>query len=499
MATITFTTTFNLVPTRPLFSFTDTADYAGQGISTANVNGSFKIVSPSGVTVYNNTDYSDALCDIKVSTSTTNQTTIYLPLDSTNLVEVGTYTVTYTVKDITGAPVYYTKINSYDDEYVKPVIEISQDVNIIGQVWSQTDDTDYVVEGITPTMTRVNKLTYPAGVRGGAPAPVTTSAATLRTIVFFNGTQTSTVTTAATYVFADGLTIVDSLFGSKEFLVDGSYYCSVACGVKAYANTMNSLKNTNPIAYQTYLTNFNLVCSYIALIRLLIECNGGSDISQYIDKINDIIGDCNCGCDDDDDDFSRVTGWGSLVGADGTDGTDGQDGAAGADGTDGANGVAVLYNNFAGTSHTGAFTTLNSYTLAVDQLTTNGDVAQVHAVIVKAGVVSAAHIKMEIGGVDAMPQMSGAFGYLYFDAAPVYVSFDATITRLSATTVSVNYRFSVQYALPWGVFRVTEFTEPTITINNLTSATNLIDIQGSTDSTNTLTCSQMMVTYLKKS
>lgn len=498
MATISFSTIFNLVPTLPVGNFTDTSNYAGQGITTTNVNGCFKVVSPSGVTVYENTDYSDANCDIKVSTSTSNQTTIYLPYAAL-IVELGTYTITYTVKDITAAPVYYTVTNSYDNEYTKPVIEITPDVNCIAQIFGQTDATNYVVNGITPTITKVNKLIYPAGIKGGAPTPLTTTADTLRTAVFFNGTQTSTVTSSVSYAFTDGLTVVDSLFGSLETLVDCSYYCSIACGVKAYANTMNNFRlNGNITDYNKYKDNFELVTSYITLIRLLIECNGGGDISRYLNLINDIIGDCNCGCDDDDDQFSRVTGWGSLVGADGTNGINGTNGADGANGANGANGVSVLYNNFAGTSHTGAFTTLNSYLLPANTLTQSGDMISIDGSITQALVTGkSGNLKLEIGGADAMPSVL-SIGYLPVVAQGVYTTFNAKVTRLTATTIAVKYSVAVNYPPPF-VAGVLEFFESTITVNNLTSLTNLIDLQGSTTGANTLTCNEMTVIYLKKS
>ena len=57
MATISFSTIFNLTLTPKQFVFTDTSDYNGQGINASDVNGCFTIVAPSGVTVYNNTDF----------------------------------------------------------------------------------------------------------------------------------------------------------------------------------------------------------------------------------------------------------------------------------------------------------------------------------------------------------------------------------------------------------------------------------------------------------
>lgn len=516
MATITFISTFNLTPTLPLLVVVDTSDYAGQGISTANVNGCLTVISPSGSTIYANSDFSDNGCDIKVSASTTNQIPIFLPFTGVKLVEQGTYTILYTVKDITSAPVEYTKTNVYDNEYISPVVHISQIANVIGQLWSQTDETDYVVNSVAPSvLTRTNTLIYPPGIPGGPPANVTTAAATLRTTIFFNGPQTSTVSTVLSYTYTDGLIVTDTVFGSKVKIVDGAFYCSIACGFKTFVKKMARYKCSDIAAFEANEDNLLLLISYKVSIDMLLDCGADdNDVSDFLCKINDIIGDCNCGCDDDDE-FSRITGWGTLIGADGADGANGSsayaiaviNGFVGTEaqwlaslvGTNGVDGVSVLYNDFAGTAHTGAFATLNSYLLPANTLTQAGDIISIDGSITQALVSGkSGHLKLEIGGADAMPSMS-AFGYLYIDNPGVYTTFHAEFTRLTATTISVKYSVTVSFGQPFGAIRLTEFFESTITVNNLTSATNLIDLQGSTTGSNTLTCNQMVVTYYKKS
>lgn len=53
---VSFGTTFNY--TTGLFEFTDTSDYAGQGVSTSDVLGNLEITDPNGTVIWNNTDYS---------------------------------------------------------------------------------------------------------------------------------------------------------------------------------------------------------------------------------------------------------------------------------------------------------------------------------------------------------------------------------------------------------------------------------------------------------
>jgi hypothetical protein len=264
---------------------------------------------------------------------------------------------------------------------------------------------------------------------------------------------------------------------------------------------MNNFRsNGNITDYNKYKDNFELVTSYITLIRLLIECGGGSDISRYLTLINDIIGDCNCGCDDDDDQFSRVTGWGSLVGADGTDGTNGTNGTNGAAGADGSNGTQILVNNIVvDTPSVGAFATLKSYTLPLNTLEEDGDAIEVKAIIESTDSANIKTVKVLIGGADAMPKKA-AFGFLAMLANYPYMEVNFTVTRKSATTIFITYNVPIAGGTPYFFgdgFHA--FYEPSITVNDLTSLANIIDIQGFTTSPDTIVCKQLMVKFLKKS
>jgi len=363
-----------------------------------------------------------------------------------------------------------------------------------------------------------NKTGFPIGTKDGQSIGIITSFTYQEQNSSFgektyNGTQTSTVLTLVTYVFSGGLTVNDSIFGSKEILVDGSYYCSIACGLKAYEKKLCGCDDATKAVYDK---NFKLAMSYVALIRLLIECNGGSNISQYLDKINDIIGDCDCGCDDDDDEFSRVTGWGSLVGADGTNGENGisayqvalANGFVGTQaqwlaslvGAAGANGTPLIYNNTTVDSlHSGAYATLKSYLIPANTLTQTGDSLEVTAIILADGAVATKNTKIVLGGQDAMPSLS-MLGYLKMPTPILYQKITMVITRIGATQVLVHYAVPNSFGTPYyySNFGYT-FYESSISVNDLTASTNLLDIQGFTTSPDTIVCKQLTVEYLKKS
>ena len=106
MPTISFTTTFDLTAATKYITFDDTSS----GVP-AGYNGCFKIVSPSGITIYENTDYSNANCDIELNNGETasQQTISFTP-------EAGNYTITYTVKTTNGVTLHATQVNTYDNE-----------------------------------------------------------------------------------------------------------------------------------------------------------------------------------------------------------------------------------------------------------------------------------------------------------------------------------------------------------------------------------------------
>jgi hypothetical protein len=73
-----------------------------------------------------------------------------------------------------------------------------------------------------------------------------------------------------------------------------------------------------------------------------------------------------------------------------------------------------------------------------------------------------------------------------------------TITRKSATTVFISYNSPFAYGTPWyGGQGGYLFYEPSITVNNLTSLTNIIAVQGFTTSPDTIVCKQLLVKFLK--
>lgn len=308
MATISFTTQFNLSTTPKKFVFVDTSNYAGQGISTSNVNGCFKITSPSGIVIYNNTDFSNSGCDVRVSVSTTNQTTISLPIGIDGLVEPGVYSILYTVKDITSSPVYYTITNSYTYAYTAPTVVINQTINLVVPLFTSIDSTSYPIAGTTYVLSRVHTLYYPFG-SAGAGSPTVSSSQTIPVSVFYNGTQTTTISSTLTYTFSDGLVVYDIVTGAQEILVNDYDICTMSCCIRSMEEQLATFKLTDTAQYNLLLPQFNLVMAYVGLINLFIECGLTTNIPGYITTIQALTH-CTDACSGCSEEGSQVVGMG---------------------------------------------------------------------------------------------------------------------------------------------------------------------------------------------
>lgn len=308
MATASFTSTFNIVTQK--VTFTDISLFAGQGVPLADVNGSFKITAPSGTVVYNNVDYTNGGCDIDLATSLNSQQTVSLPLTSGNLIEPGVYTIVYTVYNSVLA-VYYTVTQTYTFSYISPVVYIEQTVDCLSPLFTSTDITEYTVNSIVPTKVEVHTIYFPNGSEGQG-SPVIGSGLVVTTSTFYNGTQTTTISSTLTYVNSDGLIISDVITGSEEILVDCTDICGIYCCIRTVEQTMDEYRITNQEKYKEYRAIFSQVMGYAAMVTFAIRCGKSDEVSDLMAQLR-IIAKCtdDCGCSDGEP--TQVTGLGGLI------------------------------------------------------------------------------------------------------------------------------------------------------------------------------------------
>ncbi len=310
MTAISFGTKFNLTLTPKQFIFNDSSDYAGQGISVGDVNGCFRITSPSGIVVYNNTDFSDANCDILIDTSLVNQTVIGLVLATNGLPELGLYTIEYSVYD-KNLLTTYTKTSTYANAYARPIVAITQTVDCLSPLFYSIDATNYVVDGITPDIDRTNTIDYPYGSAGeGVPTVGTT--ATVSVSTFYQGTQTTEIESELTYTFDDGLIVIDVVSGVKEIVVDCKDVCGIVCCIRTLEQRMIGYSTTNKTLFEETKALFNQVMSEVGFAYLLIRCGKSDYVNSVLAYIR-TIANCTEDCDCSGTEPTQVVGIGGLV------------------------------------------------------------------------------------------------------------------------------------------------------------------------------------------
>ncbi len=310
MAIISFDTYFNLSSVTKVFNFRDTSNYAGQGISTTNLVGNFRITAPSGTIILNHLgNQTSGTADIDQSTSLNSVGTLPLPLVG-SLVEPGLYTIYFEVYD-TVTFALYSVTQTYTFSYISPEVCIEQDVDCLSPLFTSTDITNYTVDGVVPTKAETHGIYYPAGSAGyGSPTLGTGLVVTSST--FYNGTQTTTISSVLQYVYPDGLIVSDTVTGSKEVLVDCSDICSIYCCIRTVQQTMLDYQTTNRAKYPEWLEKFNKIMAYASMVTLAIRCGKSTEVNGLVAQIL-TIGNCteDCGCSDGTP--SQVTGLGGLI------------------------------------------------------------------------------------------------------------------------------------------------------------------------------------------
>lgn len=146
ISNVDFSVTFVVDKTQSYFVITDTTDYASQSVTTNDVEGLIKVVSPSGI-VYDNTDFSDP--DLELVTSRVNRAIIVPTYVGTNNPLKGTYTISLTSSDDSGAN-SFTTTKVFDYSLNTPVPAIDVTVDCISPQLKSEDKTVYNLNSVNP-------------------------------------------------------------------------------------------------------------------------------------------------------------------------------------------------------------------------------------------------------------------------------------------------------------------------------------------------------------
>jgi hypothetical protein len=279
MVTISFTTAINLNTNQ--LQVTDTTNYQGQGIPSANVVGILSISNATGVIyqgVWNRPDINPSVSPLS--------TLVNMPTTN-GFITPGVYTVTYTINyGIT----QYSATNTYTYTFIVPAIDITQEVDGYASTFSSTDDTNY---GSPVSMTYLQTVTPPAG----SGLSIQTSSSPSIPIEYpaniYTGLYQSVVTATLEYVETDGLILnlvlsnasiptqitaysIDTLAimnAVESFRLN--YYGTLGSN-KGAANQMASSINIISlafVAYQLAVSNNDTLLAYQEMVNIYQQLN----------------------------------------------------------------------------------------------------------------------------------------------------------------------------------------------------------------------------------
>ena len=344
---------FDLTTSPPSLIFTDLIDddyNTLYGYTLANIKGLIRITSPVGV-IYANAGYvagSFAAPDTKgAATAVWEKSGIALPLDADDKVVLGDYKVEYKVS-VDGTTVFITDEFTYNLQFVTPSVVLTPTANVRTSRLTVVDDTDYVVEGKSPTndlaVARLQTVIFPPT---SAQANQTSSDETFAvTGNLWSGNFTSKVLTSGLVynmdTWTDGTVSVEvktNVQGETAIEVESDdCACTYYACIYSIEEKYRTAKFNGNLREADRLMSVRVdLAFYHEMYNLAITC--GENSVPWCDKIKEVSQSENCMCPEDSGstlsaEIIPVTTPPAVIGGSGTliySGSGAPDGALGAD------------------------------------------------------------------------------------------------------------------------------------------------------------------------
>lgn len=298
-----------------VFIVKDNTDYVGIAAQPDEVDVVYSLTGPTGALGGSTITVRDSGAPV---TDTDNLVSIVL-IDGVPV--QGLYTLSYqvTIEDPTDSPGGPYSVNqslSHNYTHNSANAEVEMTANCIAPLLTSTDNTQYVVNQITPTITRTHTLYYPPVL--GLPEQVTTTA-DIATPQFYTETHSSKVESVLEYDYGNGWCVLETLSATTELDVTcDATICDLYCCLNNLYKRMVEAEATNRVLYGTLKDKFNQAMSIRNLIKDALECGKEGDVNAYVSKVL-ALGDCEPGCGCADGDPVPVVGLSPLATGNTTD------------------------------------------------------------------------------------------------------------------------------------------------------------------------------------
>lgn len=533
-------------------TLTDTSSYKAGG--AALVQGiDFKITSPSGITLWNNTSYAPADIEPSAPVPFTKNLAYFA-----GAIEYGTYVIIGSFKDQSGTVTTLTKSTTLcapeqcsTGTAANGCAAYQWTVRCVDNIILIEDTTNFqlTVNGTVysnPTVTYALTLINPNNVT--VASAVNVPAFNITPVV--NGDYTLSINDTAVYAVGDSVTVTVHyiLANTRKAAQCNINLCEVYCVINDIYNQWLAVQGTGSQTEKTLKSKWEQLSLLIGLANIAIAC--GNDASTLIVQIETISGvDCNCNCgtvsanqgasispnqniviNDGVGDISVTQTTVGLtttfvvsdvhyviqVAADGTSPsylTVTNVLAGGVDTYSIAFNPALFLSNVLYNDHTPVSTatvaveTLHTYTLPANTLTTNGSklIIEVGISTNNAGPASNLDTKrgyLEFNGTSLLGTL---LPYFHFGGTPNYIfRLFLEVTRISNTDITIQgmvYQgngIGVTWSNGLGVSQVQLLSQFTVTALNLTTTAYVIRTRGDSLVIGDLTSQYMQVDILRK-
>ena len=343
-AKLTFRVTFDLNVDPKTLSLQDliASKYnTTYGYTLSNIKGIFKVTSPLGTVLYQNSEWlAETFGDPDIIGNTLDWTKedISLPLDDDGKPEQGTYIFEFKLS-VDGTTVGFSTTKEYNYQYNTPVVVIDLSVNCSTSELTSVDNTDYDVtienETFIPTTkTRSHKIVKPDGAECTIPDPATTTdksrtiggGGTKETDIWTN-VWVTTISTILQYKLAtwnseDWIYVNDTTTGYDhvEVTCDDCGCLIRTCIKNLYDRWKNAMSQGEGRSRVDELRNKNIKLSMAWMnYTLAIQCGSTVDKEIYCQELVDIVSSEECNCSEDVDESSHhVVAWADSVGGGGS-------------------------------------------------------------------------------------------------------------------------------------------------------------------------------------
>ena len=284
----------------------DDTDYVSLNIDPSKVYISLRLDTPVGL-IYINPSYNTPLVSPNLTGVTNTFVVNNLPFIDGEILN-GEYKLHYRLfiknnnaeEDTTGTTYDYESksIISYNEKCVK--IEVITDCFCAKFI--SKDITDY---------SNSTQLTYSHIIH--YPQAVDEPNHTANTLIYSenrlaNGTYNIEVVSQRSWNYGV-FNVVDTLVGNKDFKVDCSGLCDIKCAFSNLYERYERLSGKNQNEAKVLLEKINKSIVLISLMNFFRNCGDTIGGNKYLNKLKDVLGDCNCGCDDcNDEDGGWVSG-----------------------------------------------------------------------------------------------------------------------------------------------------------------------------------------------